>query len=70
MKSQEIIPSSDIKGRSQAQVLTWLEILFKINGIDLGTCPNCGGKLVRQPLTFLENLKTSFPRGPLLPESS
>jgi hypothetical protein len=70
VKSPEMVSSSHLKGRSQAQAPTWLEILFKITGIDLGTCPNCGGKLVRQPLTVLENLQTPFPLGPLLLDSS
>jgi hypothetical protein len=66
----EIVASSHPKERFLAQVTTWLEMLFKITGIDLGACPNCGAKLVRQPLTVLENLRTPFPTGPLFQDSS
>ena len=67
-KPPEMVSSTCPKGLSKARATTWLEMLFKITGIDLGTCPNCGGKLVRQPLTVLQNLQT--PPGPYLLDSS
>ncbi len=68
VRPPEMASSSCPKGISKARATTWLEMLFKIAGIDLGTCPNCGGKLVRQPLTVIEKLQT--PPRPYLLDSS
>ena len=68
VRPPEVASSSCPKGISKARATTWLEMLFKIAGIALGTYPNCGGKLVRQPLTVLEKLQT--PPRPYLLDSS
>jgi len=32
----------------------WVEIYFRITGIDLTKCPACGGSLIRRPLVALD----------------
>jgi hypothetical protein len=48
----------------------WVEIFRDITGIDLRTCPKCGGVLVRRPLTTLQQFPEPFEYGPLLSDSS
>jgi len=37
-------PSTDM------HLMSWQQLLFKLTGIDLTVCPNCGGTLLRKPL--------------------
>ena len=37
-------PSTDM------HLMSWQQLLFKLTGIDLTVCPNCGGTMLRKPL--------------------
>lgn len=62
--------SSDDNQNPDPQTSTWTEIFFHITRIDLGTCPECGGNLVRRPLTILDQLSAAIEEDPLFLDSS
>jgi len=35
---------------TQMHLISWQQLLFKLTGLDLATCPNCGGPILRKPL--------------------
>jgi hypothetical protein len=35
---------------TELQLMSWQQLLFKLTGVDLAVCPNCGGTMLRKPL--------------------
>jgi hypothetical protein len=68
-QSSETTPSGDENPSAQTPYTHWKEILFHFTGIDLQTCPRCAARLIRRPLTALDNLRISHPP-PLFQDSS
>jgi hypothetical protein len=38
---------------TEMHLMSWQQLLFKLTGLHLSTCPNCGGKMRRKPLPGL-----------------
>jgi hypothetical protein len=40
--------------------MSWKQLLFKLAGVDLAACPNCGGTMLRKPLAGLPDTGISY----------
>ena len=45
-----LLPTASADPPTEHQHLSWQQLLFKLSGIDLTVCPNCGGTILRKPL--------------------
>jgi hypothetical protein len=45
-----LLPTAHADPPTEDPPLSWQQLLFKLSGIDLTVCPNCGGTILRKPL--------------------